>query len=120
MTFTNAGIEKVGLAIGSFSSNRPQYMAIGSGSGTDVVGDNTLVHEVDRRTYTTVDNSTVNEMVYTGDWDSVDVSGIELKEFGMFTEATDDTGSLWSKHTFANTSFDGTTELQIQLTYTSY
>ncbi len=119
MVFTIYGVSGAALSVGSFATNRPQYMAIGSGSGADLTTNWELVHEVERRAPTIVDSSTGDEIEYTTDWDSLDMSGIELKEMGMFTESTDNTGSLWSKNGFANISFDGTTELQIKLTYTS-
>ena len=45
------------------------------------------------------------------------MSGTALTEFGMFPSGTTSTGSLWNREGFAGVNFDGTTELQVQITY---
>lgn len=121
MVFTITGQSGLMLAIGSFSTNRPQYLAIGSGSGTVLTSDVDLIYENRRDvpTSTTIDG--VNrEITYIGDWHSIDMSGITLREFGMFTESSINTGSLWNREGFTGVTFDGTNELQIQLKFQTY
>ena len=121
MVFTEIGRSGAILAIGSFASNRPQYMALGTGSAIDSISDVKLVTEAGSRIApTTVDLTTPKEALYTVDVNSVAMSGTLLTEFGMFTEGTTVTGSLWSKDGFAPVTFDGTNELQVQLTYENF
>lgn len=121
MVFTNIGKSGLIVTIGQSSSTRPQYMAIGSGSGTVAVANTTLVHEVNRTTLTSGSVDVSNyEIEYVADWSSVTMSGIDLREFGMFTESAASTGSLWNREAFNSITFDGSNELQIQLTYEVY
>lgn len=118
MVFTDIGKSGVALAIGSFASNRPQFLALGSGSGATLVTDVKLVSESGTRIGpTTIDNSTQKEVSYTIDYDSLKMSGLGLTEFGMFTESAANAGSLWNREGFSIVTFDGTNELQVQLTY---
>jgi len=120
MVFTNVGKSGLALAIGSYSTNRPQYMAIGSGSGAVAITNIALIHETNRTEPTITDVSTIYEVAYTADWNSVVMSGTTLKEFGMFTESVASTGSCWNREAFAGVEFDGSNELQIQLKFEIY
>ena len=120
MVFTTTGFSGVQVAIGSVSSNRPQYMAIGSGSGTAAVSNVALVYETDRRVPTSISLATTNKIKYIADWNSVEMSGTNLKEFAMFTDSMADTGSCWNREGFGGIDFNGANELQIQLTYEIY
>jgi hypothetical protein len=115
--FTNAGLSGVQYAIGVLSDNRPQYIAIGSGSGTEAVTNNVLLGEYSRRQVSSTSTSTANEIAYTADWNSIEMSGLSFAEFGMFTQSGAYIGSLWSRNCFDALEFDGTNDLQIQLTY---
>ena len=119
MVFTEVGKSGVALAIGSFATNRPQYLALGSGSGAVLNTDVVLVSESGTRIApTSVDMTTQKEITYTIDYNSLEMSGLNLTEFGMFTYLTG--GSLWNREGFTAVSFDGTNELQVQLTYQNY
>lgn len=121
MGFTNIGKSGVTLGIGSLWSGRPQYMAIGSGSGTVASTDVTLVHEVSRTSLTSGSIDIITHKIdYVADWNSVTMSGITLRELGMFTDSSDNTGSLWNREGFTGVSFDGSNELQVQLKYEIY
>ena len=122
MVFTSVGKSGVALCIGSSATGRPQYMAIGSGSGAVVVTNISLVAETGTRiAATSTDLSAANEIEYTFDWNSMMMSGTApLSEFGMFTESAAITGSCWNREGFGSVSFDGTTELQIQQKYQVY
>jgi phage-related tail fiber protein len=117
MVFTTIGQSGLQSAIASISSNRPQYMAIGSGSGAVLSTDYKLVHEVAKRTFTSVDTSTANEILYTTDWNNTEVSGLTIRELGLVTESGNNVGSLWNREGFIGVDFDGTDDLQVQLTY---
>lgn len=118
MVFVTTGKSGLALALGSFASNRPQYLALGSGSGADLVSVATLIAESGTRAIpTSTDISTAQEVTYTIDYNSLVMSGLSLTEFGMFTESAATTGSLWNREAFDAINFDGTNELQIQLTY---
>ena len=118
MVFTTIGKSGTALAIGTFASNRPQFLALGSGSGANAVGNVKLVAESGvRKIPTTTDITTANEINYIGDWNSLEMSGLIFTEFGMFTESGLSIGSLWNKEGFGAVTFDGSNELQIQLKY---
>ena len=120
MVLTNTGISGLILALGSFSTNRPQYMAIGSGSGTTDVTNVNLVNEVSRKLLTSTTIPVTSKVVYTADWNSVQMSGIGISELASFTESGTTIGSCWSRENFDTVSFDGTNELQVQVTFQSY
>lgn len=121
MVYTTIGKSGLVLAIGSFSTNRPQYMAIGSGSGTVAVTNVELLGEESRKIFTSGSIDAIgHEIEFVADWNSVEMSGIGLKEFGAFTESAATTGSLWDREGFSEVGFDGTNELQIQLTWEVY
>ncbi len=118
MVFTDIGKSGTALLIGSLSNNRPQFMAIGSGSGAIAVTDVTLVAESGpRKGPTSVDMTTIKKATFTVDYNSVDMSGLKLTEFGMFQSSAADVGSCWNREGFSSVTFDGTNELQVQLTY---
>ncbi len=120
MGFTVTGQSGVQVAIGVSSPNRPQYMAIGSGSGAVLFADVALAYETSRRAPTSTSIALTNQITYVGDWNSVEMSGTNLKEFAMFTESIDDTGSCWNREGFTGVDFDGTNELQVQVNYEVY
>ena len=55
-------------------------------------------------------------VTWTFDWNSIQMSGLTLSEFGMFS--TSSGGNIWDRHTLGSIAFDGTIELQIQMTGT--
>ncbi len=117
MVFVTTGKSGLALALGNSDPNRPQYMAIGTGSETIDIANVDLITETDRRAATNTDITTIQKVSYIFDWNSVDMSGTTLTEFGIFTELAADAGSLWNKEGFAGIEFDGTNELQIQQTF---
>jgi hypothetical protein len=88
------------------------WVAIGSGSGVVTVNNTGLVYEVDRNAITgSPDISVLKQISYTADFNSVEMSGIGLKEFGLFNLSSG--GQAFVREGFASVSFDGTNELQI-------
>ena len=115
MVFTNAGAEFVALRLGSSLPDMTiQTYGIGSGSGTASIADTELLGERDRTFFTQdPDYSTPQVISVQGDFNSVQMSGTNLTEFGLFTDIGASTGSLWLRESIADIEFDGTNELQI-------
>lgn len=98
----------------------PTYFIIGSGSGTVVSTQTTLFNAVDRQIFTSTDLTTTQKITWTGDWNTVEMSGIQLREFGVLPSGGALTGSIWSKTGLPSITFDGTNELKIQETWEVY
>lgn len=114
MVFTNYGKEATALRIGSDIPGIIQSIAIGSGSGTAVVGDVTLVAEHTRAFITgSPDFGVVRKVGFQADFSSITMSGLTLTEFGLFTSGATLIGSTWQREAFGSVVFDGTNELQI-------
>lgn len=117
MVVLNSGKNQVALLIGGSANNTnaaqyPTWFIIGSGSGTIANTDTTLFNPISRQLDTSV-SYTPQIVSWQGDWNSVQMSGISLAEFGRVGSATGVTGSLFSKINFPAIVFDGTAELQI-------
>ena len=93
----------------------PGWIAIGTGSATVTAADTVLTTESDRNALSTVDSSASKTVTYTADFSSVEISGTTLTEFGLFT--LNSGGQLWHKEVIGSVEFDGTSELQIQITH---
>lgn len=118
MVFTNFGKQAATWAIGSnLTNNFIQYVTIGSGSGTVVATDVTLVAETDRNPITgSPDFDTTRKVQFQGDFNSVEMSGTTLTEFGLIASGPSLVGSIWQREGFGSIVFDGTNELQILTT----
>lgn len=96
----------------------PAYCAIGSGSGQMVVTDTHLAYEVTRSLVGSRTTATANEVTYTTDFSSVTMSGIKLMEFAIFgSGAALGSVNMWNREGFGSLTFDGTNELQVQVTF---
>ena len=115
MVYTNYGKQAAAWAIGSnLTNNFIQYVAIGSGSGTVAVTNVTLVAETDRNVITgSPDFDTARKVEFQADFNSVELSGTVLFEFGLLTSGPSLVGSVWQREGFGSIVFDGTNELQI-------
>ena len=116
MPMTQYGAQATIWAIGSnLSNNYIQYFAIGSGSGTAAITNVTLQNETgSRATITGSPNfATARKVTFQGDYNSVQMSGISLREFGLLASGASLTGSVWAREAFSAVTFDGTQELQI-------
>ncbi len=111
---------KSGLALLlSLSGVRPQYMAIGSGSGAFNSSQTGLVYDLNNRmAFTNTDISVVKDVTFTGDWGATTMSGLPLREFAVTTGSSG--GTIWSRDAFPAVTFDGSNELQIQVTFRVY
>ena len=92
------------------------HVGIGIGSATVLATDSTLVTEKNRTAITgSPDFSTSLKVNFQADFNSVQMSGLKLTEFGLFNVAsgTGFAGSGWQREGFGSVTFDGTNELQI-------
>lgn len=119
MVVTTYGKEQIAIRIGS-DINSPLAFGIGTGSTTSSINDLVLVNEVDKQTFSSVNLSGVRTLTFQGDWNSIEMSGIQLAEWGIFSQSGATTGSTWSREAFTPVTFDGTNELQIEETWEVY
>lgn len=109
---------KSGLAIVGFSGGPvPKFVGIGIGSHADVASLGSLADEslLERKNYSTLDMSTVNKATWVHDWNSIEMSGLKLMEFGISPGSTIDVQDLWLRAAFGSITFDGTNELQTEI-----
>lgn len=112
---TNSGMSGTALLIHNYG---PSYVGIGSGSGAVTVNRSGLIYETDRNPITGSDASTVKQAGITADFGSVEMSGTIVSEFGAFTNVSG--GQAWVVEGFAGITFDGSNELQTQITFEIY
>lgn len=118
MVVTNFGASRVAMLLGGSAVDLPTYFMIGSGSGTALVTETVLIAPLDRQIYTSgADLSTTQKVTYSSYWNALEMSGINLSEFGITYSGTGTTGSMWSITRFPSRSFTGNSELQIQETW---
>lgn len=118
MSSTNYGKSGLALMI-TGSADQPQWFAIGSGSGTFVATVGSLFDEIlsERVIFSSRDSSTTQKVTLTFDRGSTTMSGVLLKEFGVGAGSTIDFQDLWMHEHFAQITFDGTNELQVDITF---
>ncbi len=116
MVVTDYGMSGLAITGLTGSGTPPSYLDIGSGSGTAITAQSGLIASLGltRPLYTTRDPSTQKDVVFTFDYDSVTMSGLTFTEFGMYSVNTG--GNIWDRHTLGSIAFDGTIELQVQIT----
>lgn len=83
--------------------NGPTNMAIGTGSAAVTSGRSGLMCEVSRKEFSSTDTTVQKEFGMIADWGSMDVSGLTITEFAVFS-----TGSPWAIDTtqLANPGFE--------------
>ena len=117
MPFTNEGAQFVAFRIGSAVPSFIGAMEVGSGSGTAIVGNTTLVAGSIKKIITgSPDFSEARKAGFQVDFNSVEMSGLELTEFGLFISGPLNIGSVWLREAFGSVIFDGTNELQVNAT----
>ncbi|MEK7111792.1 MAG: hypothetical protein AAB875_00535 [Patescibacteria group bacterium] len=111
----NYGAQALAWQIGSnLPNNYIQYCAIGSGSGTVVNTQTVLFNERDRNSVTgSPDFTTAKKVTFQFDFNSFEMSGINLTEFGFLGSYPASVGSVWQIERIGSVVFDGTNELQI-------
>lgn len=117
MVTLNSG--KSGATVVVFSGGAiPDYGIIGVGSGADVATYTNLVTETgDRKIWSTLDMSTSQQAQWTFDWNSVEMSGVQLTEVGLSPSGASNNSGLWLRSSFPAVEFDGTNELQVEVTF---
>lgn len=115
MVFTQFGAQTAIYRIGSNTGEFIGFFAIGSGSGAVTISNTTLQAESGTRIAITgsPNFSTPYKVSFQGDYNSTAISGINLREFGLFTSGTSNVGSVWLREGFNTIAFDGTQELQL-------
>ena len=113
MPLVDDGIETIAAILGS-GGLLPTHCAIGTVSGTVAAGETALDTEVARNALTSYDISVAKDATYIVDFNSVEMSGTSLKEWGLFNAAS--AGSMFLREGIATDSFEGDRELQIQTT----
>jgi len=114
MTVTNWARRIITYNIAGSGMPVPTYFIIGSGSGTVATTDTALFGALDRQLFTSTTTGTVQKVSWQGDWNSVELSGLTIKEFGVIPSGTLLTGSIWSHATFPGILFDGSNELRVE------
>lgn len=115
MGITTIGRESMAFLIAN-SGTGPTYMAIGTGSSTELISQSGLLTETDRNAFTSTTTSTSSQVTWTGDWSSTEISGTNLNEFGAFNDSNVDSGNIFHRTVVGSISFVGDRELQIQST----
>jgi hypothetical protein len=110
---TDTGLNLIAVAMGG--GTIPSFIAIGTGSSTVASGNTALLTETDRNAITTTDTSVSREVTYITDLSSTELSGTNLKEFGLFTLVSG--GQIIDRQVIGSVQFDGSVELQIQMTH---
>lgn len=116
MVFTNWGAQSAVYGLGSYSSGiyLIQSVEVGYGSGTVAVGNTTLVAGSIRNMQTGSPNFfAARKLRFQADFSSQAVSGLQLREFGLFASGTLGIGSAFAREGFNPITFDGTNELLI-------
>jgi len=117
MVFTNAGAQYVAWMLGGSVSTYLDYIEIGYGSGTPMVTNSTLVAGSIRASVTDGASYPSQRIIgFQGDFPSNQISGLTLREFGLFSESGLNVGSAWQRESFNGVTFDGTSELQVYST----
>ena len=118
MVVTDIARSGTALAIGSLASNKPTFMLIGSGSGTELAGMSGLIAVTGSpAAFTSTDITIAREVTWQSNWSPGLMSGLSLREF------TNNTGSgnveAWGIFNLGDiVNFDGTNELRIEIKYT--
>ena len=104
---------EVAFLIGGSTTGSIGNVLIGTGSSTILSTDTELVTPSDRQDVTSITFPSLRKVNWQFDWNSVEMSGTTLSEFGMLASGAGLTGSLWSRNIIPSLVFDGTNELRI-------
>lgn len=121
MVVTNYARERTALRLGSqVDYLGSPYVAIGSGAATIGVATTGLAHYWDRNLITGSPDMTVAQYVtWTTDFTSTELSGLTMRQFGMFVESSG--GKAWQVENMSQIqTYTGAEELQIEITWKVY
>ncbi len=113
---TDIGKSGLALLLGP-SGTRPVSVALGSGSGAVSVSDVKLVNENLRQNFNSTNISVAKEILFITDFTATAMSGLDMREFGVFSFSADNTGSNWNREGFTAITFDGTNELALEISF---
>lgn len=99
------------------SANPPAYCEIGSGSGTKSDLTSGLVAPLIRKAFTTTSLAIAREFTNSTDFTNTEMSGIGLRETGVFSSGPLGSGTSWSAEGFSEITFDGSNDLRVEITY---
>ena len=117
---TNTGKQKIAHLLTGSSTNYPVYCAIGTGSTSIALTDYKLNTEAIRMPIDTFTSTTINKATYTTEFLPVALSGLVVKELGLFHNSGLGVGSCWDREGFAALTFNGTQFLRTRVTYRIY
>ena len=104
---------RTALLVGGSITEYPTYMILGIGSSTLESGQ-TILETVSglRQLNTSITNST-QKVNWIFDWNSNQMSGLNMREFALLSSGTSLTGSIWTRDVIPALQFNGTNELRI-------
>lgn len=103
------------------SANPPRYCAIGSGSGAEIASVGSLYAEVlTRRFYTTRDITTPKYVTWTYDYNSVEMSGINLRETALTVGSNTGSQDAYLIKNYPAIVFDGSNEVTIEISMNTF
>lgn len=118
MVATTSGKSGTALYFTGASTQYPDQGVLGTGSSTVGVGDTDLQTESHRENFSTTDNSTQREILYTTDFDSITLSGTAgITELGIKASGTGAADTLFNREYFSSVTVDGTVEIQTQIKF---
>lgn len=110
----NYAKNRLSLFMGGSTTGSVGQILIGTGSSSVTATNTNLVTPSDRQTVTQISYSP-QKITWQFDWNSSEISGLTLTEFGLIQSGTGLTGSLWSRNVIPGIEFDGTNELRIEI-----
>lgn len=119
MVVNNIAKENVTSFLAGSSISYPTNTLIGIGSSTDSVTSETLASGVDAQVFTSTTIPSSKKVKWETNWNSVEMSGIQLSEFGL-SSGSEPTGSIMSKTTFPSLEFNGSNELKVETVWEVY
>ena len=118
MVVTNKGISGLALQL-TPSGTYPRYLSIGIGSKNENANVTTMGSESMRQVFTTTNMSTQKKVLWTTDFSSVQMSGLNFREFALQTGSP--ATEIWHYTNLGDSlNFDGSNELRIELTWTLF
>ena len=104
------------LLLGGSITTIPTSMAFGTGSSTVLVTDSTLSAGSFALVFTSKTYPAFNKITFQADANSVQMSGLQLREFGIIS-GLNALGSIYDRTVIPALTFDGTNEIQVQTTW---
>ena len=117
MVLTDIGRDFIAKAIGGSGASIGS-VAVGTGSAAVNISRSGLITESIRNPFSTIDYSVDKEVIFTGEFNSLELSGLSITEFGSAHLSSG--GQLWNVEGFPGINFTGNNELQVEVTFQIY